>query len=127
MKIKKINLPDEITIEIDGAKFILDRPSNLDSFEYPDAFRAMEEGENQAKFISYRIRYVMTKLKRIEGITFEEDDKKVGVSFFKDLEPDLQIKITTEYLNKVFEFFDRRSSIKKDQEPTESEGSQEVG
>ena len=127
MKIKKINLPDEITIEIDGAKFILDRPSNLDSFDYPDAFRAVEEGENLAKFLSYRIRYVMTKLKRIDGVTFEEDDKKVGVSFFKDLDQELQVKITTEYLNKVFEYFDRGSSIKKDQEPTGSEGSQEVG
>lgn len=121
----KINLPDEIVIEIQDAKFTFSRPSNLDQFDFPEAFEAIKEDQNPSKFFSYRIKYVLAKLKKIEGIKFEEEDREVGKTYFKDLSPDLQLKVTLDYYDKCKGYFNRGSELKKDQEPSELPGSLE--
>lgn len=120
MKKNKLNLPNEITIEIEDAKFIFNIPSYLDQIDYPDAYRGKADDENPIKHFSYKVHYAMAKLKRIEGVTFEEDNTPVGVASFKDFEPDVIMQVTLGYLEKVTEYLAKGSSIKKDQEPTES-------
>ena len=106
IKVRKVDLPDEITIETHGAKFIFDRPDNLDLFVIDFNSRRSQ------------IEYVVSKLKRIDGVEFETgaDQKK-----FKDLPGDVLVVLFVEYM-KAFNQYHSGAEEKKVPEPTSSEG-----
>lgn len=105
---KKVELPDVITIEIEDAKFSFERPSNLDFFKFELRTRA---GVTD---------YVFSKLKKIEGVVFEEDNKPVGVEYFKDLPADMIQQIIDGYSEKATDFFNQEAELKKARERKES-------
>lgn len=109
MKInKKVELPDLVVVEVEDAKFTFERPSNLDFFKFQLTTRA---GVTD---------YVFSKLKKIEGVVFEEDNKPAGIEYFKDLPADVLEKIIDGYSEKATEFFNKEAELKKARERKES-------
>ena len=108
--IRKIDLPDEITIEQDGAKFIFGRPSQLDLFDY-------EFGKPKGL-----LQYAIAKLTRIEEMTFE-DGTPYGVAQFVDLPLGFLNRIAFKYLEAITPYFSQEAGAKKAPEENASSDS----
>lgn len=106
MKIKKI--PSEIVVEVEDARFIFQKPTALDVFEL--------ETSNPRK----NVEYLLGRLKRIEGIEFE-DGSKLEASHAVDLPFSVLMQVVKKYATELGEIVG--TSKKKETETSGSENS----
>lgn len=110
IKIRRIDLPDEVVIEHEGARFIFDRPSYTDFLDYDLSSRA-----GISSYLFGR-NGQPGKLKRLEGVEFE-DGTEAGIGAYKDFPLEVIAAVMTRYLDERAKYFD----TEKKRAPTEKE------